>query len=88
MEQLLIEGAKEGNIIKIKQAILHVNVNQDMNLININIQDNIIGFTPLYWAIYSKNKECIEFLINNGADYKIKSLVHIYINENLELVYN
>ena len=34
-------------------------------------QKNYIGYTPLHCSITNNNQDCVQLLINNGADIKI-----------------
>ena len=39
---------------------------------DVNMQDDMMGFTPLILSVYSANKEMAELLLSNGADINVQ----------------
>ncbi|XP_077977399.1 ankyrin repeat and SOCS box protein 11-like [Glandiceps talaboti] len=54
-------AASQGNISRLKD-ILHSQGYNDIN------KKDYYGKTPLYWAAYKGHEECIELLLQNGAE--------------------
>merc|ERR1740117_1411270 len=37
----------------------------------LNVRDNVEGFTPLHWAVLADNPKAVVWLLKNGADREI-----------------
>lgn len=73
----LIIAVKSGKLENVKMLldIAKINVHTTFN-VDVNCTDRM-GWTPLLWATYYKNRDMIKMLINAGAEMDYKALHHI-----------